>query len=261
MAHKTSAPSIRAMKGAGTPIVCVTAYDAVTGALADGAGVDLILVGDSVGNVVLGYDTTVPVTMDEMLHHFRAVRRAVKNTFLVADMPFGSYQSSTSVAVESAVAFMKAGAEAVKLEGAYGDAIQAITRAGIPVMGHIGMTPQSVHAFGGFRVQGKGEAAQAVIEAGRSVEQAGAFSVVLELIPTELSATITSELSIPTIGIGAGSRCDGQIQVFHDLVGLSPHRFRHAKRYAESWSTIEDALKAYADEVRKEAFPGPEHSA
>lgn len=255
MLQKSTAPAIRAMKGSGKPIVCVTAYDAVTGALADAAGVDLILVGDSVGNVVLGYDTTVPVTMDEMLHHFKAVRRSVSKTFLVADLPFGSYQSSISQAVDSSVAFMKAGAEAVKLEGAYDEAIAAIVRAGIPVMGHVGMTPQSVHAFGGHKRQGKGDGGALVLESARRVQDAGAFSVVLELIAMELSSRITQDLHIPTIGIGAGPNCDGQIQVFHDLVGLTPYRFRHAKRYCDVWETLSGALKEYASEVRDGTFP------
>lgn len=259
MPNRATAPSILAMKGT-QPIVCVTAYDAVTGGIADEAGVDLILVGDSVGNAVLGYDTTLPVTLDELLHHLRAVRRAVKKTFLVADMPFGTYQSSPSQAVDSAVALMRAGAEAVKLEGPYVEEITAIARAGIPVMGHVGMTPQSVNAFGGFKLQGKGDAGEAVLNDAKAVEAAGAFSVVLELIPAALSAAITSALAIPTIGIGAGVECDGQIQVFHDLVGLSQYRFKHAKRYAEGWDSFASALSSYAEEVRARGFPGAEHS-
>ncbi len=247
------------MKAAGKPIVCVTAYDAVTGGLADQAGVDVILVGDSVGNVVLGYETTVPVTMADMMHHLAAVRRSVKNALLVADMPFGSYQASVEQAVSSAVAFMQAGAEAVKLEGPYGEAIAAIARAGIPIMGHVGMTPQSVHAYGGFKIQGKGDSAEAVLGAARVVEEAGAFSIVLELIPADLAKLISKAIAIPTIGIGAGAGCDGQIQVFHDLVGLSPYRFKHAKRYVDGWELFSEGLATYAKEVREGTFPGPEH--
>ena len=242
------------MKG-GDAIVCVTAYDAVTGAIADEAGVDLILVGDSVGNVVLGYETTLPVTLDHMLHHVAAVRRGVHGTFLVADMPFGSYQSSAAQAVDSAVALMRVGAEAIKLEGAYVDQIEAIVAAGIPVMGHVGMTPQSVNAFGGFKVQGKGEAGADVQAAALAIQAAGAFSIVLELIPSPLAQSITSSLEIPTIGIGAGPFCDGQIQVFHDLVGLSPQVFRHAKRYTNAREAFASALSSYAAEVRGRAFP------
>ncbi len=251
---KATAPSIRSMKG-GAPIVCVTAYDAVTGAIAEEAGVDLILVGDSVGNVVLGYETTLPVTLDQMVHHVAAVRRGVRDTFLVADMPFGSYQSSAAQAVDSAVALMRVGAEAVKLEGAYVSQIEAIVAAGIPVMGHVGMTPQSVNAFGGFKMQGKGEAGADVQAAAHAIQEAGAFSIVLELIPSTLAQTITGSLEIPTIGIGAGPHCDGQIQVFHDLVGLSPHVFRHAKRYTNGREAFAAALSGYAAEVRGGAFP------
>ena len=242
------------------PIVCLTAYDAVTGALADASGVDVILVGDSVANVVLGYETTVPVTLDQMCHHFSAVRRVVKRALLVADMPFGSYQSSTAQAVDTAVTFMKAGAEAVKLEGTYDEAVQAIVRAGIPVMGHVGMTPQSVNAYGGFKVQGKGKEADVVTGAARSIQDAGAFSIVLELIPAALAKQITAELAIPTIGIGAGVDCDGQIQVFHDLVGLTPYRFKHAKRYINAWESFGTALSEYGADVRSREFPGPENS-
>lgn len=258
MPKHVTAPAVRAMKG-GTPIVCLTAYDAVTGALADAAGVDLILVGDSVANVVLGHQTTVPVTLEEMAHHVRAVRRSVEHALLVADMPLGSYGSSVGQAVDSAVVLAKAGAEAVKLEGAFIEEIEAIQRIGIPVMGHVGMTPQSVHRFGGFKVQGR-EDAHAVMAAATAVADAGAFSIVLELIPADLADEITRSLAIPTIGIGAGASCDGQVQVFHDLVGLTQHRFRHAKRYLEGWDLMGDALGTYVSEVRDRAFPTDEHS-
>lgn len=260
MASKITAPVVSAMKGQEHPIVCVTAYDAVTGAIADAAGVDVILVGDSVGNAVLGFETTVPVTLDMMVHHTAAVRRAVKRALLIADMPFGSYQSSLSQAVDSAVTLMRAGAEAVKLEGPYGAEIEAIVRAGIPVMGHVGMTPQSVHAYGGFKVQGRGSTGAVILSAAQTVADAGAFSMVLELIPEALAQSITDAVPVPTIGIGAGPHCDGQIQVFHDLVGLTPFRFKHAKRYLEGWEDFGRAIEAYAADVRERKFPleGPE---
>ncbi len=254
-----TAPAIRAMKG-GDPIVCLTAYDAVTGALADQANVDLILVGDSVGNAVLGYETTVPVTLEEMIHHVRAVRRSVQHALLVADMPLGSYGSTVGQAVDSAVALAKAGAEAVKLEGTFLDEIAAIQKVGIPVMGHVGMTPQSVNLFGGFKVQGKDAHAEHVMAAAREVSDVGVFALVLELIPMSLAKQITDAVSAPTIGIGAGPHCDGQVQVFHDLVGLTPHRFRHAKRYAESWDILGSAIADYVSETRTRAFPTDEHA-
>lgn len=259
MPKRKTAPAIRAMKG-GEPIVCLTAYDAPTGALADAAGVDLVLVGDSVANVVLGHETTISVTLDEMIHHVRAVRRSVQSALLVADMPLGSYGSSVAQAVDSAVALVKAGAEAVKLEGPFVAEIEAIQRIGIPVMGHVGMTPQSVNLFGGFKVQGRDEAGEDVVRAAHAVADASAFSIVLELVPAALAERITRELPIPTIGIGAGVGCDGQVQVFHDLVGLTPYRFRHAKRYTDAWSMFGEAIAEYAAEVRAKRFPQDENS-
>jgi 3-methyl-2-oxobutanoate hydroxymethyltransferase len=256
---KTTARHVRSLKGE-RPIVCVTAYDAPGAAIADAAQVDVILVGDSVGNTVLGMRDTVGVTLDQMLYHTAAVRRGCENALLVADMPFGSYQASVDEAVRSAVALAKAGAEAVKLEGPYEQQIAAIVRAGLPVMGHVGMTPQSVNAFGGFRVQGReAEEAERILADARVVEEAGAFAVVLELIPIDLARRATRELAIPTIGIGAGPGCDGQIQVFHDLVGLGEGHFRHAKRYVEGRELFVAALRAYADEVRAGTFPTEEH--
>lgn len=259
MGDKVTAPKVRAMKGR-QPIVCVTAYDASSGAIAEEAGVDVVLVGDSVGNVVLGYETTVPVTLSEMLHHVRAVARVCRRPLLVADMPFGSYQESVSQAVASAVALMKDGAEAVKLEGDYPEVVQAFTKAGIPVMGHVGMTPQSVHRFGGFRVQGRGSEGPVVVSQAQRLDEAGAFGIVLELIPTALAAEVTTAVSCPTIGIGAGPHCDGQIQVFHDLVGLSAETFRHARRYGEARSDMVASLSRYAKDVREAAFPTEENS-
>lgn len=260
MADKMTAPKIRALKSRGEKIVCITAYDAYFGRLADEAGVDLILVGDSVANVALGYPNTLYVTLDEMVMHVRSVRRGVNRALLVADMPFGSYNSSTSQAVDSAVALVKAGAEAVKLEGDYPEAIAAIVKAGVPVMGHLGMTPQSVNNFGGFKVQGKGDAGEAVLEAAKSIERSGVFSMVLELIPKDLAERITKAIETPTIGIGAGLGCDGQIQVIHDVLGFATETFKHAKRYVEGESLVSQGLKQYACEVRNEAFPTAENS-
>ncbi len=260
MGDKVNAPKVRAMKANGQKVVCLTAYDVYFGRLADEAGADIILVGDSLGNVVLGYPTTVPVTMEEMLHHVRAVRRGVSRALLVADMPFGSYNSSVSQAVDNAVLLMKAGAESVKLEGDYPEAIAAIVKAGIPVMGHIGMTPQSVNNFGGFKVQGRGEAGSAEVAKSLSIEAAGAYAIVLELMPRELSKDISEKLEIPTIGIGGGPHTDGQIQVMHDILGLARETFRHVKRYADGESLFATAFSEYVSEVRDAKFPTEEHS-
>jgi 3-methyl-2-oxobutanoate hydroxymethyltransferase len=260
MTDKVTAPKIRAMKKRGERIVSVTAYDATFGAMADEAGVDLILVGDSVGNVMLGYDTTVPVTLDQIVHHTKATRAGVSRALLVADLPFGSYQVSTAQAMESAICLMKAGADAVKLEGNYSEAIKAMVRAGIPVMGHVGMTPQSVNKFGGFRVQGRGEAADQVVDDAKAIDDAGVFSMVLELVPAELAKVISAEVGAPTIGIGAGPECDGQIQVLHDVLGLSPKVHKHAKRYVSGHECLVDGLRQYSEEVRSSAFPEEKHS-
>jgi 3-methyl-2-oxobutanoate hydroxymethyltransferase len=260
MPEKVTAPKILAMKGAGKKIVCLTAYDAYFGRIADRSRVDLVLVGDSLGNVVLGHDTTVPVTMDDMIHHVRATRRGVERALLVADLPFGSYNESPAQAVKNSVALMQAGAEAVKLEGDYAEEIRAIVKAGIPVMGHVGMTPQSVNNFGGFKVQGKGEASAKVVEAAKSIAAAGAFAIVLELIPAELSKQITREISIPTIGIGAGVHCDGQVQVLHDILGLADETFRHASRYVDGQNLFLQGMERYAADVRESRFPKAENS-
>jgi 3-methyl-2-oxobutanoate hydroxymethyltransferase len=246
-------------------IVCLTAYDYPTARLVDEAGVDVVLVGDSLGMVVLGYENTLPLTIEEMLHHTRAVRRGVHRALLVADMPYGSFHGDKNEAVRNAVRFVKeAGAEAVKIEGGERrmELIAQLVEAEIPVMGHIGLTPQSMHAFGGFRVQGKTlEAAEHLLRDARAVEAAGAFSIVLESIPRELAARITSELRIPTIGIGAGPECDGQILVLHDMIGLSMgHTPKFARRYANVGEAISHAVTAYAEDVRKGRFPADEES-
>jgi 3-methyl-2-oxobutanoate hydroxymethyltransferase len=246
-------------------ITCLTAYDYPTARLLDEAGVDVILVGDSLGMVVLGYDSTLPVTIEEMLHHTRAVRRATRRALLVSDMPYGSYHADAAEAVRNAVRFVKeAGAEAVKVEGGERrmEMISRLVDAEIPVMGHIGLTPQSVNAFGGFRVQGKtAEAGEQLLRDARAVEAAGAFSIVLESIPRELAARITAELRIPTIGIGAGPDCDGQVLVIHDLVGLSfGHQPKFARRYADVGATISRAAAEYCRDVREGTFPSDEES-
>lgn len=241
--------------------MAVTAYDAPSASMAEEAGVDLILVGDSVGNVVLGYEDTLPVTMEQMLHHVGAARRGCKRALLVADMPFGSFQVGTEQAVAHGIALVKAGADAVKLEGPWEEAIRTLVQAGVPVLGHVGMTPQSHHVFGGFKVQGRGEAGESVLDAAKRIEQAGAFGIVLELVPAELAKRITAELVIPTIGIGAGPDCDGEVQVFHDLLGLLPGEpFRHTRRFLDGRSQMVAALQAYASAVRDRSFPTEENS-
>ena len=247
------------------PIVSLTAYDYATARIADEAGVDLILVGDSLAQVVLGYDSTLPVPMEEMLHHTRAVRRAVKHAFLVADMPFGSYHTSDDAALENAVRFVKdAGAESVKIEGGLSRValIQRIIDAEIPVVGHIGLTPQSVHRMGGYKVQGKTTAAiDALLRDAVALDHAGVAALVLEGIPREVAVRITAEVATPTIGIGAGPDCDGQILVFHDLAGLTfnpPAKF--VRRYCNAGELISGAIQAYRDDVRGGAFPADAES-
>jgi 3-methyl-2-oxobutanoate hydroxymethyltransferase len=246
-------------------ITCLTAYDYPTARLLDEAGVDVLLVGDSLGMVVLGYESTLPVTVEEMLHHTRAVRRGTRHALLVADMPYGSYHDDPAEAVRHAVRFVKeAGAEAVKIEGGERrmDLIARLVDAEIPVMGHIGLTPQSINAFGGFRVQGKtAEAGEQILRDARAVEAAGAFSIVLESIPRELAADITAKLKIPTIGIGAGPDCDGQVLVIHDLLGLSfGHKPKFARRYADVGEIVSRAAAEYCRDVQQGTFPSDEES-
>jgi 3-methyl-2-oxobutanoate hydroxymethyltransferase len=246
-------------------IVCLTAYDYPTARLLDEAGVDVLLVGDSLAMVALGYDSTLPVTLDEMLHHARAVRRGTKHALLVADMPFGSYHSDTAESLRNAVRFIKeAGVEAVKVEGGERrlELIARLTEAEIPVMGHIGLTPQSVNALGGYRVQGKTtDSAEQLLRDARAVEAAGAFAVVLEAVPRELAAQITRELRIPTIGIGAGPDCDGQILVVHDLLGLTfAQTPKFARQYANLGEAITNAVREYTADVRTGNFPSDNES-
>ena len=243
----------------------MTAYDYPTARLLDEAGVDVVLVGDSLGMVVLGYDSTLPVTLDEMLHHARAVRRGTKHALLVADMPFGSYHSDTAESLRNAVRFVKeAGVEAVKVEGGERrlELIARLTESEIPVMGHIGLTPQSVNALGGYRVQGKTtDSAEQLLRDARAVEASGAFAVVLEAVPRELAAQITRELRIPTIGIGAGPDCDGQILVVHDMLGLTFEQTpKFARRYANVGEVISNAVRSYCGDVRNGSFPSDSES-
>jgi 3-methyl-2-oxobutanoate hydroxymethyltransferase len=263
--RKTTILDLQEKKRKGEPITMLTAYDYSGGLLVDGAGIDIILVGDSLGMVMLGLEGTVPVTMDEMLHHCRAVARGARNTFLVGDMPFMSYEIDSLEAVRNAGRFLKEGGmDAIKLEGgtAIAPTVAAISRAGIPVMGHIGLTPQSVSKLGGFRVQGKtAAAARQLLADARALEAAGAFSVVLEAVPAPVAEAISQRLSVPTIGIGAGAGCDGQVLVYHDLLGLFD-RFtpRFVRRYANLNETIREALERYRDDVVARAFPAEEHT-
>ena len=263
---KLGLPELAAMKGRGEKIVMVTAYDAPGARFAEDAGIDLLLVGDTAAMVVLGHEsTTVPVTVEEMLFLTRTVARAAKRPIIVADMPFGSYQVSDEGAVSNAIRFVKeGGADVVKLEGA-GTSVsraRAIAQAGIPVMGHIGLTPQSATMLGGFKTQGKtAERALALVSEALELEQAGCFSLVLEAVPSAVASRITERLEIPTFGIGAGAGCDGQVLVYHDLLGLTEgHLPRFVKRYANLSGEIKAALGAYAQEVRSGAFPDEEHA-
>jgi 3-methyl-2-oxobutanoate hydroxymethyltransferase len=252
-----------AFKRAGQKFSMLTAYDYPTAQILDQAGVPVLLVGDSLAQVILGYDTTVPATVDEMLHHTKAVSRGARNALIVGDMPFGSYGTSLEDGMRNAVRFMKeGGAHAVKFEGPQFELTERLAKIGVPVMGHLGLTPQSVHLFGGYKVQGRSdEAASNILRWAKELEEAGAFALVLECVPSELAAQITEKLSIPTIGIGAGPDCDGQVLVIHDLLGLTdgkPPKF--VKRYANVREQITDAVRAYVGEVEAGTYPGPEHS-
>jgi 3-methyl-2-oxobutanoate hydroxymethyltransferase len=244
-------------------IVVITAYDAITATLVHSAGVDAILVGDSVGMVSAGHETTLPVTMQEMLYHTRSVTRGARGAFVIADMPFLSYQCGHDDAVRNAGLFLKeAGAQAVKIEGCDPDLVRRLVSVGIPVMGHLGLTPQSVHALGGYRAQGKSaESAAQLRDQAAMLDEAGCFSIVLECIPAQLAGQITRSVKAATIGIGAGTECDGQVSVIHDLLGLSTGYLpKHAKRYAEFYKEGLSAIRSYVDEVRSGAFPAAEHS-
>ena len=262
---KLALPELAEMKRRGDRIVMITAYDAPSGRIADAAGVDLILVGDSAAMVMLGHDSTVPATMDEMIILTSAVNRGARRPLVIADLPFGSYHVSDEQALESAIRFVKeASADAVKLEGAGTmlPRVRALTGAGIPVMGHIGLTPQTATMLGGFKAQGRTAAKAAQLyEDALALEEAGCFSIVLEAVPTPVATAITEALEIPTIGIGAGAGCDGQVLVWHDLLGLyEGHAPRFVKQYAELATAMTEAVGRYATEVRSGAFPEQQHT-
>jgi 3-methyl-2-oxobutanoate hydroxymethyltransferase len=262
---KLPLPELAEMKRTGARIAMVTAYDAAGARLAEAAGMDIVLVGDSAAMVVLGHSSTVPVTMDEMLFMTRSVSRAVRRPLVVGDMPFGSYQVSDEDAVRNAIRFVKeGGADTVKLEGAGRmlPRVRAIVDSGIPVMGHIGLTPQSVTALGGYKAQGRTAAkARRLVEDALALQEAGCYSIVLEAVPTPVAARITKSLAIPTIGIGAGAQCDGQVLVYHDVLGLTEgHTARFVKRYADLATVIREALAAFVADVRSGAYPEERHT-
>jgi len=263
--EKVSAPSLRSSKQRGERLVCLTAYDYPTARIVDEAGIDIILVGDSLGNVVLGYGNTVPVTLDEILIHLKAVRRAVQRALLVADMPYGTFHTGEDDAVRNALRLVKeGGAEAIKLEGGH-KRVQLVKRLvdeEISVMGHIGLTPQSINQLGAYRVQGKtASAARQLLDDAKALEDAGAFAIVLEVVPREIAQLITETVSIPTIGIGAGVHCDIQVLVIHDMLGLSfGKQARFVRPYANLREVMTDAITRYADDVRNETYPSNDES-
>ena len=263
MTTKVTMPALAGMKRQGKPITALTAYDYATSRLVDEAGIDMILVSDSLAMVVLGHDNTLAITVDEMLHHTRAVRRAVRRALVVADMPFGSYHGTMAEGVANAVRFVKeAGAEAVKIEGPRVELVRALADAEIPVVGHLGLTPQSVHKMGGYRVQAKtAETARQLRADAQALAEAGAGAIVLEGVPREVAALITADLDIPTIGIGAGPECDGQILVFHDILNMTfaPHA-KFVRQYADVSAVIREAVEQYREDVEHRAFPSDEES-
>jgi len=262
--HRVTVPGLLRRKHGGEPIGMLTAYDCTFARIFDAAGIDVLLVGDSLGNVVQGQDTTLPVTLDEIVYHTRMVARGARRALVVSDLPFGSYQISAEDAVRSAVRCVKeGGAHAVKLEGgrSAAEAIARIVAAEIPVMGHVGLTPQAIHRMGGHRVQGRSDAeARRVIEDAQAVEQAGAFAVVLEGIPAVLASAVSEALEIPSIGIGAGAGCDGQVLVMHDMLGLSDWTPSFVKQYADLGAQAAQAARRFVEEVRDRKFPDAEHA-
>ncbi|MCM3688349.1 MULTISPECIES: 3-methyl-2-oxobutanoate hydroxymethyltransferase [Kocuria] len=255
---------LREAKRRGEKFTMLTSYDALTAAIFDAAGVDTLLVGDSAGNNVLGYATTLPVTVDELLPLCRAVSGAVERAFVVVDLPFGSYEGSPEQAVATAVRFLKeGGAHAVKLEGGawFAPHVRAMTQAGVPVVAHVGFTPQSEHALGGYRVQGRGDAARTLLEDARALQDAGAFCVLMEMVPAEAAAAVDAALEVPTVGIGAGAATTGQVLVWQDMLGLRQGRLpRFVHRYADLHGVVSEAVGRYVEDVRTGRFPGPEHS-
>ena len=261
---RVTAPAVAARKGEGTPLVMVTAYDAPTARIADAGGVDMILVGDSVANVVLGYDDTLQVTTEDMAHHVAAVARTHPSALVIGDLPWLSYHVSTTETVHNAATLVRAGAGAVKLEGGRKrlEAVKAILDAEIPVMGHLGLTPQSVHALGGFRVQGKDlDAAREIVDDAVALAEAGCFAVVLECVPDAVARLVTDTIDVPTIGIGAGRHCDGQVLVLHDLLGLETRVTpKFVRRYADLANEAIAAVQRYADDVRNGTFPSSDET-
>lgn len=263
--EKVYVPALKAAKEKGEKLVCLTAYDYPTARIVDEAGVEIILVGDSIGNVIYGYGNTIPVTLDEILSALKAVKRGASRALLVADMPYGSYHVSIEETLHNALRFMKeGGAEAVKLEGAKNrvDLVKRLVDAEIPVMAHIGLTPQSVHKLGGYRVQGKTtEAAQKIIEEAKMLEEAGAFSIVLELVPSEVAEIVTKELKISTVGIGAGAGCDIQVLVLHDLIGMTFGRQpRFVRQYANIREVMSEAVTKWMEDVKNGNYPSEKES-
>ncbi|GFR36918.1 3-methyl-2-oxobutanoate hydroxymethyltransferase [Insulibacter thermoxylanivorax] len=261
---KLNTSTIRRMKVNREPIAMITAYDYPSAKLAQEAGADILLVGDSLGMVVLGYDSTIPVTLEDMIHHSKAVTRGADHCFVVADLPFATYHGSIDRTIANAARLMQEGrVHALKLEGGaeIAEHVEACVRAGIPVMGHIGLTPQSVLQLGGWKIQGKSlEQAEKLVQDAKALEQAGAFSIVLEMVPEELAAHITEQLTIPTIGIGSGRYCDGQVLVYHDVLNYAtPIKPRFVKQYADIGSTVQTAIAQYVSEVKNRKFPGEEN--
>ncbi len=262
---KLTIPDLLAQVKEGVPLSMITCYDYPTACIIDRAGVDIVLIGDSVAMTVLGYPNTLPATMDMMIVFARAVARGCQRSFVLADMPYMSYQTSVSDAIRNAGRFMaEAGADAVKLEGGRNmiEAVRGIVRAGIPVMGHLGLTPQSASMIGGYKVQARsGDAAIALYEDAMALQDAGVFAILLELVPARVAAVITEKLSVPTIGIGSGPNCSGQCQILHDVIGMfEAFTPRHAKRYAEVGATIAAGMQSFVREIKERAYPGPEHS-
>ena len=265
MSQKLTVKDITAMKEQGRKISMLTAYDAAMAGMLDKCGTDILLVGDSLGMVLLGYDSTVPVTMDEMLHHAKAVNRGREKSLIVGDMPFGSYQSGLTDAVDNGIRFMKeAGCDAVKLEGGEEmcDVVRALTRAGVPVMGHIGLTPQTAGQLGGFKVQGRDlESARKMVADAKALTDAGVFSIVLECVPGNLAEVVTNSIDVPTIGIGAGQKCDGQVLVTHDLLGMFDKFIpSFVKKYTNLAPQISEAVTSFQEEVASGTFPATEHT-
>lgn len=265
MSQKLTVKDITAMKEQGRKISMLTAYDAAMAGMLDKCGIDILLVGDSLGMVLLGYDSTVPVTMDEMLHHAKAVNRGREKSLIVGDMPFGSYQSGLTDAVDNGIRFMKeAGCDAVKLEGGEEmcDVVRALTRAGVPVMGHIGLTPQTAGQLGGFKVQGRDlESARKMVADAKALTDAGVFSIVLECVPGNLAEVVTNSIDVPTIGIGAGQKCDGQVLVTHDLLGMFDKFIpSFVKKYTNLAPQISEAVTSFQEEVASGTFPATEHT-